>query len=633
MKLFKTILKKIKRFSLMAKKPNSGRLYGDFKALLIPFTVLLLSQIHISVTGQSIGIGTTSPNANSVLDVYSSNKGLLIPRIALTSSSTALPLSAFTTGMTIYNTSLINDVSPGYYISDGTKWNKLLTNSLGTWNLTGNATINQDFNFIGTSDLQNIVFKRNNINSGLLSDMQTSWGQGALNTTTIGLSNTAFGAQALTANTQGGKNVAIGFQALKQNTFGSNNVAFGSKALFGNVVGNNNTAIGYEAGYNSIGNGNVFLGNGAGNAETGNNKLYINNTNGTASESLIYGEFDNNKLQINSSLGIGRMPALAALEIKAKEFDHKILSLNRNYPEGNFSWNLNIKDGNDLNFGLTDYTGSTYDNFLLLGNGGKVGLGRPTSPYPLSIKAPFSDNYMIGFTNQNNTTPWYLNSQETFSIREFSGVKRLNLIKDTDFIDSNDYLVGLKIDPFSNFHFLENTAFSESNTNPNGTTGLKIEQATSSNNWSIANTSAKFSQIHFFYNGVQLGNIDNNGNYTTLSDKRAKQNIAPLTGVLDKVMQLQPKTYYYIDKKPSSPLSYGFIAQDVEKIFPSFVDTKGPDNIKALAYQNFSVVAIQAIKEQQDILDKQEETLKKQEEKMAEQLKQLKILEAILSSN
>jgi trimeric autotransporter adhesin len=51
------------------------------------------------------------------------------------------------------------------------------------------------------------------------------------------------------------------------------------------------------------------------------------------------------------------------------------------------------------------------------------------------------------------------------------------------------------------------------------------------------------------------------------------------------------------------PLSYGFIAQEVEKLFPAFVTTKGADGMKAIAYQNFSVVAIQAIKEQQVIIE------------------------------
>jgi hypothetical protein len=61
--------------------------------------------------------------------------------------------------------------------------------------------------------------------------------------------------------------------------------------------------IGRFAGYhNIIGNNNVFLGSGAGYNETGSNKLYISNSN--TSTPLIYGEFDNQYLEINGDLTI-----------------------------------------------------------------------------------------------------------------------------------------------------------------------------------------------------------------------------------------------------------------------------------------------------------------------------------------
>ena len=34
-----------------------------------------------------VGIGTTSPNASSILDISSTNSGLLIPRVALTGTN------------------------------------------------------------------------------------------------------------------------------------------------------------------------------------------------------------------------------------------------------------------------------------------------------------------------------------------------------------------------------------------------------------------------------------------------------------------------------------------------------------------------------------------------------------------
>ncbi|MEO6548684.1 MAG: tail fiber domain-containing protein [Ferruginibacter sp.] len=65
--------------------------------------------------------------------------------------------------------------------------------------------------------------------------------------------------------------------------------------------------------------------------------------------------------------------------------------------------------------------------------------------------------------------------------------------------------------------------------------------------------------------------------------------------VLPAIMQLHPKTCHYKDNQSGDPLSYGFIAQEVEQLFPAFVTTKGPDGMKAIAYQNLIVVAIKTI--------------------------------------
>jgi hypothetical protein len=77
-----------------------------------------------------VTIGSNAePNANAVLDLVSSNKGLLLPRLALTSTSAAAPLSAHVAGMTVYNTATASSgatyVSPGFYYNDGTRWVRL----------------------------------------------------------------------------------------------------------------------------------------------------------------------------------------------------------------------------------------------------------------------------------------------------------------------------------------------------------------------------------------------------------------------------------------------------------------------------------------------------------------------------
>lgn len=270
--------------------------------------------VSVPTFGQNnVGIGTASPNANAALDIVATDKGVLIPRVALTSTNASSPLSSFVAGMMVYNTATTGDVTPGFYFCNGTKWEK--AGGAG-WTLTGNAGTSSGANFIGTSDNQDVVLKRNNVRAGYIGLTNTSWGRSALNAGTgdrntafgseallnisTGIVNTAIGSNALRANTIGFNNVAIGVDAVKNITEGDNNVGCGTGSLFTNVLGNSNTALGVDAGFTNTGSGNVFLGYAAGRNETGSNKLYIHNNIADANNALIYGEFDGNKkLRIN----------------------------------------------------------------------------------------------------------------------------------------------------------------------------------------------------------------------------------------------------------------------------------------------------------------------------------------------
>src|SRR4051812_9680229 len=67
-----------------------------------------------------VGIGTTTPNASSILDLTATDKGLLIPR--MTASQRAAILSP-ATGLIVFQT----DAPAGNYIYNGTSWTIILT--------------------------------------------------------------------------------------------------------------------------------------------------------------------------------------------------------------------------------------------------------------------------------------------------------------------------------------------------------------------------------------------------------------------------------------------------------------------------------------------------------------------------
>lgn len=85
--------------------------------------------------------------------------------------------------------------------------------------------------------------------------------------------------------------------------------------------------------------------------------------------------------------------------------------------------------------------------------------------------------------------------------------------------------------------------------------------------------------------------------FNCLSDRNLKKDIAPLASSLALFAQLNPVNYHWNTEDSSSPLQYGFIAQDIEAIFPSFVTTDSETGIKSVAFGNLIPVTIKAVNE------------------------------------
>jgi hypothetical protein len=126
-------------------------------------TVLTLSVLLSHGIQAQVGIGTTVPAASSVLDLTSANSGLLIPRVTLTSTADVATIASPATSLLVYNTATAgvspNNVIPGYYYWNTTKWVQLSTGTNSDWSLLGNAGTVAGTNFIGTTDGQDIRFK------------------------------------------------------------------------------------------------------------------------------------------------------------------------------------------------------------------------------------------------------------------------------------------------------------------------------------------------------------------------------------------------------------------------------------------------------------------------------------------
>ncbi len=87
-------------------------------------SIKLQAQVKIS-NNQSVA------NPDAMLEIESVNKGLLLPRLALESTTSPAPLGNFVKGMVVYDTVTVNDITPGLYYSDGIKWIKVNAGTSG----------------------------------------------------------------------------------------------------------------------------------------------------------------------------------------------------------------------------------------------------------------------------------------------------------------------------------------------------------------------------------------------------------------------------------------------------------------------------------------------------------------------
>ena len=293
---------------------------------------LLLIFATVSMYAQ-VGVGTTTPAG--ALDITSTNDGLLIPRVALTNSTTATVTSP-TKSELVYNTATAGDVTPGYYYWETTptvasdRWIRLVSAiPSNNWSITGNTGTTAGTNFVGTTDAVDFATRTNNIERMRV----LSNGRIAVNATTLSqadnqfeVTSTIVGDDAITgiAVGTGGRGVQGNSTLDGIGVFGFNPDTgvgiFGSSATtgigtYGNnsgtstgVWGNNNNATASQDGFGVIGNITSTTSIGVGvqgqiDSPTGNAIVGINNLGTaimgqtidptqTSSTAAVYGTLD-----------------------------------------------------------------------------------------------------------------------------------------------------------------------------------------------------------------------------------------------------------------------------------------------------------------------------------------------------
>lgn len=579
---------------------------------------------------QSLSINTdgSSANASALLDVKSTVKGVIIPRMTRAQRDA---IASPATGLMIFQ--LAPD-STGLYYYNGIAWTWLLANSNAdslAWRTGGNNGLVDANNFIGTKDNVPFNIRVNNQRSGRIdiTSGNTFFGYQNGISITAGINSTAFGFNALISSSTGNNNTALGYRALNANTTADDNTAIGTDALFSNTTGTLNTATGfYSLRNNTLGNNNTAFGTTA---------LYFNTTagNNTAMgyQALYSQAFSNGNTAWNSeNTAIGNQ------------------ALYSNHPTSNSNGYFNSAVGSQSLYNNTTGANNTalgYQSLFSNNTGGgnsAIGVFALFSTTSGSNNTAFGGNALYTNTGDGNTAvgtlSLYLNTSGSYGT-----AVGLHALYNNTVAFGNTALGYSAGDYFDNGDFntfIGENAYANAAGYTNSTLLGYSAAMTASNQLRIGN--AAVSSI-----GGQVG-------WTTLSDARFKKNVKDDVHGLDFILQLKPVTYTmdvtglnnFIGKDKAAGLLgtnsvlnkintgvsqsvtekeqivySGFLAQEVEKAAKklgySFSGVDAPKNDKdfyGLRYAEFTVPLVKAIQEQEQMIDQQQLEIIKQQQQI-----------------
>jgi trimeric autotransporter adhesin len=496
--------------------------------LLVAFTVTTAA---LEVTAQqNVGIGVAVPDASARLDIVGTNRGLLIPRVALASLNDKTTVPTPATGLLVFNTNAAVTGGTGFYYNSGTTavvaWKKLQDGSSGGagWALTGNTDIDSIANFLGTTDNNPIVFRVNNKYAGQIgSNGGIALGRGANSSRITPPGVIAIGDSALFNNTDSSE-IAIGNSALFNNTTGQSNTAIGNFSLVSNRIGFANVAVGDFTLTLSDTSDNTAVGFAALNAAVGEQNTAV------GSQALV----NNFAGFLNTAVGYA---AGASIDNGSGNTSLGTLSLVQNV-----SGNANTAVGLYSLFGI-EGDENTAVGFNAIGNGAS---GFSNSAFGADAFTSLDGgNYNTGIGDS------VAYSLTTGSFNTAVGTRAAGLLT----TGSSNTAVGyLSLNSVSTGTF--NTAIGNSSltlltTGSFNTAIGNLADASGAGAGTLTNaTAVGYNTKVSTSNTVRIGNaavtsIGGQVSWSTLSDGRYKRNVSNNVKGLDFIMQLNPVTYNY----------------------------------------------------------------------------------------